>query len=122
MDQWDQVGVCRPKATVRVHAQPGVLKVTSEDVIIEGSKEVVELDLPSRCAVDVCVDVKELTTTSFHASARLDLAVDVPFPFSMTPKGVLEVSGNAVVNALLSALMPVFSKIMVSDIEGEYRP
>jgi hypothetical protein len=95
--------------------------VSSEDVAIEGSKEVLELDLPSRYAVDVSVDVQELTTTRFRASAKLELFVDVPFPFSVTPKGVLETSGNAVVYGLLSALMPAFSKIMVSDIEGNYK-
>jgi hypothetical protein len=47
--------------------------------------------------------------------------VDVLFSFSIPPKAVFQTSGRDVVHGLLSASMPAFSKIMVSDIEGMYR-
>jgi hypothetical protein len=90
-------------------------------VIIEGSKEVTDFHLDERFEVDVTVTVDEVAEYTFEAAANLELFVDMPFPFSMTPKPIMEAAGNTVVQALLGQLMPAFAEIMVADAEGRYR-
>lgn len=110
----------RPCADVRLYTPQGELQVRTEGVSIEGSKQVTDLGLQHRYDVDVNVDIVAQSDDAFHAASDLTLYVDVPFPFSMTPKPVLAATGNAVVAALLASLMRGFCGIVVADIEGEY--
>jgi Protein of unknown function (DUF1997) len=101
-------------------SSPGRLDVTSQRVTIDGSRSVDALDLSRRYDVDVVMSVTARSPTQFEVSANLDLFVDVPPPFNLTPKPVTEAGGSAVVRGLLGALMPAFAQIMVQDIEGRY--
>lgn len=112
---------CRPKAGIQMETEPGKLRMLSKDVAIEGSKQVQDLDLSSRYDVDVAVIVTESGPSSFAIAAEMNLYVDVPPPFNLTPKNLTEGGGNTVVNSLLASLMPAFAEIMVQDIEGSYR-
>ena len=90
----------------------------TEGVSIEGSRQVTDLGLQDRYDVDVNVDIVAKGDDAFDAASDLTLYVDVPFPFSMTPKPILEATGNTVVGTLLAPLMQGFCSIVVQDIEG----
>lgn len=94
--------------------------MTSEAVTIEGSKQVKDLGLEDRFDVDVTVNVDEVSARQFSVSTQMELWVDVPFPFSMTPRPIIEATGGAVFQTLLGQMMPAFGEIMVADIEGWY--
>ena len=112
---------CRPRASIQMETEPGKLRMLSKDVAIEGSKQVQDLDLASRYDVDVAVIVNESGPSSFAIAAEMNLYVDVPPPFNLTPKSLTEGGGNTVVNSLLASLMPAFAEIMIQDMEGSYR-
>lgn len=78
------------------------------------------MGLNERYDVDATVSVKALQgrCDEVEAEAIVDLKVDMPFPFNMTPKPIMEGTGSAVMSAMLGPLMDTFTKKMVQDMEG----
>lgn len=107
----------KPTADVRVHSRPGQVTISTNDCIIEASKQVQELGLQDRFDVDVNVRFTGTAGKQILATADLVLKVDVPFPFNLTPSAVFEAGGNLVVNSLVSGLMDPFSRSVVDHYE-----
>lgn len=49
------------------------------------------------------------------AHAEFDLDVDVPFPLNITPRQVVEATGNAAVNRVLRTLLTSLCQSIVAD-------
>ena len=50
-----------------------------------------------------------------NASAQFDLRVDVPFPISLTPRPLIEGTGNAACQRVLATLMDTLCSSIVRD-------
>lgn len=113
-------GACRPTADINVATSTESVIVTTKQVSVEASEQIERMGLNERYDVDAIVSVKALQGrgNEVEAEALVDLKVDMPFPFNLTPKPIMEGMGSAVMSAMLGPLMDTFAKKMVQDMEG----
>ena len=95
------------------------ISITSNQCVIEASQQVKQLGLDERYQVNVSVDlVSSQDESTLEARADMELLVDVPFPFSLTPTPVFEAGGSLVVNAMMTAMMGTFTESVVADYQA----
>lgn len=119
MDHMHHCDICRPTADINVATNEESIVVTTKDVSVEASEQIQRMGLNERYDVDATVSVVTVngSDNEVEAQAFVDLKVDMPFPFNMTPKPVMEGMGSAVMSAMLSPLMDTFTSKMVQDME-----
>jgi hypothetical protein len=91
--------------------------VITKGTSVEVSDTLKSLRLQDRYTVDATVTVRSSSNKTLDAYALLSLEVDMPMPFRLTPKAVIETTGTAVVSRMVHSLMEGFTKSMVYDIE-----
>eukprot|EP00892_Ulva_mutabilis_P006082 jgi/Ulvmu1/3846/UM018_0062.1 len=109
----------KPTADINVATNEESIVVTTKDVSVEASEQIQSMGLNERYDVDATVSVMTVSGRSdeVEAQAFVDLKVDMPFPFSLTPKPIMEGTGSAVMSAMLGPLMDTFTSKMVQDME-----
>ncbi|KAJ9510944.1 hypothetical protein QJQ45_027829 [Haematococcus lacustris] len=96
------------------------ITIQGQDCVLHGSSHVEQFSLNDRFNLDVNISFQSeqaanSQTARLTTDGRIGIQIDIPPPFSMMPKPVLEGAGNTALQSTLGLLLGAVVKSMTSD-------
>ncbi len=107
----------QPTADLRVwNSEPGEVRIQSLDCWLEGAEH---LNQHFSLAMEGDLTVhRQAKQVSVRGQAHLRVTLDLPPPFSLTPKPILEGTGNALLKSILSTIQRRLKRQLIQDYQA----
>ena len=106
----------QPTVDMRVWSESdGTVKLESTNCEIRGFEYINQRF--SLCLVGYLTPITKDNTTNLRGKADLEVRVDLPLPFSLTPKPIIEKTGNS----LLKSVLMTIKQRLVNQLIADYK-